>query len=392
MELFLDIFKKYSSLDVTGHNYADADSIISTWLMGKVLKSVGVDPILQYPLVGDESDADKKFIENLCEYLGIPLYDFVSERENVPIVYVDCDGFLYNVKNTVAIIDHHKKLGYYDVSAPTWRKASSATAFLIYDLFKGSVSWTNEDVKAVAAAIILDTQYLNNKRKLVPNEVKEMEKLGIDMNSFCKELMEMFIPFPDFYEINQHVKHESLKSVYVGSRNAPIIYKTMYVEMYFPGYGVDDAPIDEIMEALDKGRKMDESVAFFFYDYDKKESLLIAKMCLPEREPMTIVQKFDSIVSRGDGLKEFLETRFKTLSLEVLGESIEEAEAHLIANGLCSENFAPMWLQAVLRDKGIQCKFVARHNDTPNYLQFPWGFVKYSQEQKKYEIIKKEGE
>ncbi len=161
---------------VLGHNNPDADSIISSYLLSKILCWLGANAHFAVLRENYEySKNDKRLIDT-----------FIKEE---PVIVDDCKDKLFvlvdhnnlgglSKDNVLGAIDHHIITGeVYD----TLEIEYASTALLIYDLFKDIYDFSLEDKGLIGLSVLADTDYLNSSR-FTKEDKKLFDSLGINLD------------------------------------------------------------------------------------------------------------------------------------------------------------------------------------------------------------------
>ena len=181
---------------VLGHNNPDADSIIASYVLSSILKSMGINA--HFCILDENYDYtfhDKKLLEENFKYKPE-----VVSKDNKYFVFVDHNNLQgLDKSNVLGAFDHH--VIKYEIDNIIEIEYSS-TSLLIYDLFKDRYDFSEEEKYLIALATLSDSDYLTSSRFTeedrrlfnelnLKEDVKELQKkyfittdfsLGIDKN------------------------------------------------------------------------------------------------------------------------------------------------------------------------------------------------------------------
>lgn len=171
---------------VMGHKNPDADSIFSSLLLTRILKSMGVDARFG---VRDENFSQRRLIfDYLCDN-----YEVVTDYSDKYFVLVDHNALDKIASDRViGAIDHHQITGEVEDLIEI---EYAATALLIYDLFREVYNFSKEELLLVALAVFADTDYLTSSRFSEEDE-KLYESLGLELDE--KEYQKKYFEITDF--------------------------------------------------------------------------------------------------------------------------------------------------------------------------------------------------
>lgn len=164
---------------VIGHPNPDVDSIFSSYLLSKVLKSFGVDAKFAILKGYKYLDSSSKIIKDYLNEKPI-----VVEPKDNKFILVDHNQ-LYKLKksNVVGAIDHHRITKEID---NVLEIEYASTGLLIYNLFKNKYNFNEEDKILVALTVLTDTEYLNSPRYTKQDKLI-YESLNLNLDSKALE-------------------------------------------------------------------------------------------------------------------------------------------------------------------------------------------------------------
>jgi len=175
--------KKEDTIYVLGHKRPDADSIFSSYLLTNILNNLGINAKMsilenEYDLI----DSDKELIlDNLKikpEIIKNP-----NQEKFILVDHNNLEGLPSN--NVIGAIDHHIISGeIYD----TLEIEYASTGLLIYDLFKDTYEFNEEEKKLIALTVLSDTEYLTSKRFTEEDKILyDSLNLNLDVNYYQKK-------------------------------------------------------------------------------------------------------------------------------------------------------------------------------------------------------------
>ena len=146
---------KEKKVYIIGHHNPDADSIISAYILTKILKKFKIDAIFS---ARDENLIDKDLIN---VYLKED-YQIIDNYKDKYFILVDHNN-LDNIKkeNVIAAIDHHKITNEVEDLIEI---EYASTSLLIYDLFKDKYKFSKKEKELIVITVLSDTEYLTSSR------------------------------------------------------------------------------------------------------------------------------------------------------------------------------------------------------------------------------------
>lgn len=186
---------------ILGHNNPDADSIISSYILCNILKSIGIDAhfcVLEKNY--EYTFHDKKLLEDNFKYKPEVISDY-----NKSFILVDHND-LQDLKkeNVIGAFDHHNIKNEIDNILEI---EYSSTCLLIYDLFKDIYSFSEEEKYLICLTVLSDTDYLTSTR-FTEYDRELFDELGLNID--VKELQKKYFITTDFslgvdknFEINK---------------------------------------------------------------------------------------------------------------------------------------------------------------------------------------------
>lgn len=210
-EILNDILKKCLDDDVyiIGHSNPDADSLISSYLLSKVLKSFGIEA--HFAVIGDSSEyanKDSKLLSNVFKEAPVIIDDITDKK----FIFVDHNNLgSFDPSQVLGAIDHHIVT---EEIFDTIGIEYASTALLIYDLFKDSYEFTEEDRYLIGVSVLSDTDYLRSKR-FTDEDRKLYESLKLNINE--AEMIKEYYSLCDFNKsIQDNLKWDYKKYVVNG--------------------------------------------------------------------------------------------------------------------------------------------------------------------------------
>ena len=174
---------------ILGHNNPDADSIISSYILNNILKSMNINS--HFCILNNNYDYtfhDKKLLVEEFKYKpeiidGINKY-FILVDHN------DLQGL--NKENVLGAFDHHIIKNEID---NIMEIEYASTSLLLFDLFKDKYNFNKEEKYLIGLATLSDTDYLTSTR-FTDNDKKVFDKLELDID--VKELQKKYFVTTDF--------------------------------------------------------------------------------------------------------------------------------------------------------------------------------------------------
>lgn len=157
---------------VLGHKNPDADSIISSYILSRILKGLGANA--HFAVLSEQYDYCKSDIKLINDFIKEkPVV--VDDVENKLFVLVDHNNLdELNCDNVIGAIDHHIMTGeVYD----TLEIEYASTCLLIYDLFKDMYEFDDNEKELIGLSVLADTDYLCSSRF-----TDEDKKLFLELN------------------------------------------------------------------------------------------------------------------------------------------------------------------------------------------------------------------
>ncbi len=177
LELCLD-----KEIYILGHNNPDADSIISSYILNNIFKSLGINShfcILKSNY--DYTFHDKKLLEDNFKYKP----EIVSDK-NKYFILVDHNN-LDGLKKECVLgsFDHHVIKNEIDNILEI---EYASTSLLLYDLFKDKYNFNEEEKYLIGLATLSDTDYLTSTRFTeIDKDIYDELGLNIDVKEYQKK-------------------------------------------------------------------------------------------------------------------------------------------------------------------------------------------------------------
>lgn len=179
---------KGKTVYVLGHNNPDCDSIISSYLLTNILKSMGIDAVFSRRS-GEIIDKDL-----LDKYLNEESEE-ITDYSNKYFILVDnnkLNGIDKN--NVIGSIDHHVISGEVEDLIEI---EYASTALLIYDLFKDKYIFNDKEKELIYLTVVCDTEFLNSSRyREYDKNIINSFNIKLDIN----ELKDKYLKLTDFNE------------------------------------------------------------------------------------------------------------------------------------------------------------------------------------------------
>jgi inorganic pyrophosphatase/exopolyphosphatase len=212
--LKIDKLKKYPIIYIIGHKNMDADTIISSYLLSKILNNFGIRSEYakledDYEIVFDDYDLIKDFLGE--KYNPTTIKN--TEISNNYFILVDHNNPIQSIgdiNRVVGIVDHH----FTDNNNTNCLISNYAsTSSFIYDMYKDVYQFSKHDKLLVFLAILSDTAYLKTTR-FKEKDKKMLEILNNELNLDHNELREKYFRTNEFdkgIEINFHSNYKQYK-------------------------------------------------------------------------------------------------------------------------------------------------------------------------------------
>ncbi len=186
---------KKEKVYVIGHHHPDPDSVFSSLVFTHILRSFGIDAVFA---VRDEEFVEKKMIDDFLK----EDYEMIDDYHDKKFILVDhnhLDGI--PKENVIGSIDHHIITN--EVSNLIEIEYASC-GLLLYDLFRNSYDFSDDERKLIGLTVLSDTEYLVSSR--FGEEDRQLyQKLncGIDVGAAQKKYFET-TDFSDSISDNFH--------------------------------------------------------------------------------------------------------------------------------------------------------------------------------------------
>ena len=177
---------KNKKVYILGHNNPDCDSIVSSYLLTNILKSMGIDAVFARRS-GDILDK-----ELLNKYLNVECEEII-DYSNKYFILVDnnkLDGI--DKENIIGSIDHHVISGEVEDLIEI---EYASTGLLIYDLFKDKYKFNDKEKELIYLTVVCDTEFLNSSRyREYDKNIIDSFNIKLDIN----ELKDKYLKLTDF--------------------------------------------------------------------------------------------------------------------------------------------------------------------------------------------------
>ena len=236
---------------VVGHNNPDPDTVFSSLIMTNILRSKGIEAVFS---VRDENFVSKELI---TDYLKED-YEVIDDYSNKYFLLIDNNSLDFIESNQVlGSIDHHKITGEVEDLIEI---EYASTGLLIYDLFKNSYKFSEEELKLIFLTVLADTEYLVSSRFSLEDE-KLFNELGVELD--VVSLQKKYFKTTDF----SNSIHSNFKNDYkVYNRGDIAIRRSM-----ISSYSLEkDKYYDEYVAMMDKN----EIDLLIWCDYSLKKTYI----------------------------------------------------------------------------------------------------------------------
>ena len=144
---------------VLGHKNPDADSIISSYILSRILKRLGANA--HFAVLSEQYEyckSDIKLINNFIKEEPV-IVDDINNKLFVLVDHNNLEGL--STDNVIGAIDHHIMT---DEVYDTLEIEYASTGLLIYDLFKDMYEFTGVEKELIGLSVLADTDYLCSSR------------------------------------------------------------------------------------------------------------------------------------------------------------------------------------------------------------------------------------
>lgn len=171
---------------ILGHKNPDVDSIVSGYLLEKLLKYNGYDASFVIP---DDKISDETY--KICFKFNLNPYKFMRKLNDQDNKFILIDhSNRVGINNIVAVIDHHPNLGNYYLNIKYYLNTmSSSTAYVIANL-PVTNNFDKHDYELVVLATMVDTASFHSTKSVDSEHdwIKDIcYKFKIDYNMFYNE-------------------------------------------------------------------------------------------------------------------------------------------------------------------------------------------------------------
>ena len=212
---------------ILGHNNPDADSIISSYILANILKTMNIKSsfcILDHNY--DYTFHDKKLLDDKFQYQPVILHD--TDRYFILVDHNDLQGLPRD--NVIGAFDHHIIKDEIDNIIEI---EYASTSLLLYDLFKEKYSFNEEEKYLIALATLSDTEYLTSSRFTIYDK-QIYDELKMNLN--VKELQKKYFITTDF-TLNIDKNFEMNKKEYIrNDKKITRILITSYDDKFLEDY------------------------------------------------------------------------------------------------------------------------------------------------------------
>ena len=254
--LNINELKKYPIIYIIGHRHMDADTVISSYLLSKILNKQGIKceyAILDkdYNIVYGDYDLIKDNVTNykptVIKKENINNNYFILVDHNDPLQSID------NEKNVVGMIDHH----FIDKKQPNYLIGDYAsTSLFIYQLYKNTYDFSDYEKALILYTVLSDTTYFISSRYKEKDDqiVKELnEKTNLNF----EVLKRKYFKTTDFsIDIETN-----FKSNYKRYKFDDLEFESSFVR----ANREDDKYLNEYLEYL---KKIPQNWLFIWYQFD----------------------------------------------------------------------------------------------------------------------------
>lgn len=226
-EILSSIIEKARSLKevyVIGHKAPDADSIFSSYILTNILKSLNINA--HFAILDSSYEYTKTDAKLIKSYLPVqPVVVSPKDKYFILVDHNNLEGL--DESQVIGAIDHHIITGeVYD----TLEIEYSSTGLLIYDLFRNTYNFSEEERKIIYLTVLGDTDYLCSKARYKDADAELVSSLNISLDISALQ-KECFVTTDFSQPINENI-YSNYKEY---ERNNTIIYRTL-IYSYTPEY------------------------------------------------------------------------------------------------------------------------------------------------------------
>ena len=188
-----------SEIFVLGHKNPDVDSLVSTYLMAKILKhfNINATPSILIPI--EQVDL---FTKEVLNDFGISLseFNYIRPKINDLFFLVDHNDVSESIGEgfeVLGVIDHHSRI---TILQNVCIKEFNSNSLLIFDIFKHKYDFSTLEKKQILISTMIDTCFLKSSRTQKENNhlIKMLVSEHSNLNEFISQLESKYFVGSDF--------------------------------------------------------------------------------------------------------------------------------------------------------------------------------------------------
>lgn len=188
-----------SEIFVLGHKNPDVDSLVSTYLMAKILKhfNINATPSILIPI--EQVDL---FTKEVLNDFGISLseFNYIIPEPNNLFFLVDHNDVSESIGEgfeVLGVIDHHSRI---TTLQNVCIKEFNSNSLLIFDIFKHKYDFSTLEKKQILISTMIDTCFLKSSRTQKENNhlIKMLVSEHSNLNEFISQLESKYFVGSDF--------------------------------------------------------------------------------------------------------------------------------------------------------------------------------------------------
>lgn len=188
-----------SEIFVLGHKNPDVDSLVSTYLMAKILKhfNINATPSILIPI--EQVDL---FTKEVLNDFGISLseFNYIRPKINDLFFLVDHNDVSESIGEgfeVLGVIDHHSKI---TTLQNVCIKEFDSNSLLIFDIFKHKYDFSTLEKKQILISTMIDTCFLKSSRTQKENNylIKMLVSEHSNLEYYISQLEDKYFVGSDF--------------------------------------------------------------------------------------------------------------------------------------------------------------------------------------------------
>ena len=188
-----------SEIFVLGHKNPDVDSLVSTYLMAKILKhfNINATPSILIPI--EQVDL---FTKEVLNDFGISLseFNYIRPKINDLFFLVDHNDVSESIGEgfeVLGVIDHHSKI---TTLQNVCIKEFDSNSLLIFDIFRHKYDFSTLEKKQILISTMIDTCFLKSSRTQKENNhlIKMLVSEHSNLECYISQLEDKYFVGSDF--------------------------------------------------------------------------------------------------------------------------------------------------------------------------------------------------